>query len=72
MLAPSSNSVLEPVTYAMLAGIAGISAHFSRFRVTEIALMPALDQFDPGCCSCRFAHDARSMPWPERHLRPLF
>ena len=48
MLAPSSNSVLEPVTYAMLAGIAGISAHFSRFRVTEIALdVAALDQFDP-------------------------
>lgn len=48
MLAPSSNSVLEPVTYAMLAGVPGISAHFSRFRVTEIALdAPALDQFDP-------------------------
>jgi len=48
MLAPSSNSVLEPVTYAMLAGAPGISAHFSRFRVTEIALdADALDQFDP-------------------------
>ena len=48
MLTPSSNSVLEPVTYAMLAGAPGISAHFSRFRVTEIALdAQALDQFDP-------------------------
>jgi maleate isomerase len=48
MLTPSSNSVLEPVTCAMLAGAPGISAHFSRFRVTEIALdAPALDQFDP-------------------------
>ncbi len=48
ILAPSSNSVLEPVTYAMLAGAPGISAHFSRFRVTEIALdADALDQFDP-------------------------
>jgi maleate isomerase len=48
MLTPSSNSVLEPVTYAMLAGARGISAHFSRFRVTEIALdAQALDQFDP-------------------------
>ena len=48
MLAPSSNSVLEPVTYAMLAEAPGISAHFSRFRVTEIALdAQALDQFDP-------------------------
>jgi maleate isomerase len=48
MLTPSSNSVLEPVTSAMLVGVPGISAHFSRFRVTEIALdAPALDQFDP-------------------------
>ena len=48
MIAPSSNSVLEPVTYAMLADVPGISAHFSRFRVTEIALDPyALNQFDP-------------------------
>jgi maleate isomerase len=48
MIAPSSNSVLEPVTYAMLAGVPGISAHFARFRVTEIALdVEALDQFDP-------------------------
>jgi len=48
MLTPSSNSVLEPVTCAMLAGAPGISAHFSRFRVTEIALdTQALDQFDP-------------------------
>ena len=38
MLTPSSNSVLEPVTYAMLADAPGTSAHFSRFRVTEIAL----------------------------------
>src|SRR5258708_7452231 len=48
MIAPSSNSVLEPVTYAMLADAPGISAHFSRFRVTEIALdADALNQFDP-------------------------
>ncbi|HVQ70801.1 MAG TPA: Asp/Glu/hydantoin racemase, partial [Bradyrhizobium sp.] len=48
MLTPSSNSVLEPVTCAMLAGGPGITAHFSRFRVTEIALdAQALNQFDP-------------------------
>lgn len=47
MLTPSSNTVLEPVTSAMLAGVAGISAHFSRFKVTEIALdQKALAQFD--------------------------
>jgi maleate isomerase len=48
MITPSSNTVLEPVTSAMLAGGAGVTAHFSRLRVTEIALdAPALDQFDP-------------------------
>src|SRR3569832_2385826 len=38
MLTPSSNTALEPVTYAMLAGVEGVSVHSSRFRVTEIAL----------------------------------
>ena len=48
MLTPSSNSVLEPVTCSMLADAPGTSAHFSRFRVTEIALdAGALNQFDP-------------------------
>ena len=48
MITPSSNSVLEPVTAAMLAGRADVTAHFSRLRVTEIALdAPALNQFDP-------------------------
>ena len=47
MLTPSSNSVLEPVTCSMLADAPGTSAHFSRFRVTEIALdAAALSQFD--------------------------
>ena len=47
MITPSSNSVLEPVTSAMLHGVPDITAHFSRFRVTEIALdAAALNQFD--------------------------
>lgn len=47
MLTPSSNTVLEPVTCAMLAEAPGVSAHFSRFAVTEIALSDAaLGQFD--------------------------
>lgn len=47
MLTPSSNTVLEPVTTAMLAGLPEVSAHFSRFKVTEIALSEsALAQFD--------------------------
>jgi maleate isomerase len=47
MLTPSSNTTLEPVTTAMLAALPGVSVHFSRFRVTEIALTSdALSQFD--------------------------
>jgi maleate isomerase len=47
MLTPSSNTVLEPVTAAMLAGLDDLSAHFARFPVTEIALSAtALAQFD--------------------------
>src|ERR1700754_779761 len=49
MLTPSSNTALEPITSAMLAGIGDITAHFSRFKVTEIALsQSALRQFDTG------------------------
>jgi maleate isomerase len=47
MLTPSSNTTLEPVTTAMVAGLPEVSAHFGRFRVTEIALSDrALGQFD--------------------------
>ncbi|MGN1287626.1 MAG: aspartate/glutamate racemase family protein [Bradyrhizobium sp.] len=47
MLTPSSNTALEPITCAMLAGVDGVTAHFSRFKVTEIALSEqALRQFD--------------------------
>jgi maleate isomerase len=47
MLTPSSNTTLEPVTTAMVAGLPEVSAHFGRFKVTEIALTEqALGQFD--------------------------
>jgi maleate isomerase len=47
MLTPSSNTILEPISQAMVAGIPEVSVHFSRFKVTEIALSPsALAQFD--------------------------
>ncbi|HEX6136944.1 MAG TPA: aspartate/glutamate racemase family protein [Casimicrobiaceae bacterium] len=47
MLTPSSNTTLEPVTTQMLAGLPEVSAHFGRFKVTEIALSEkALGQFD--------------------------
>jgi maleate isomerase len=46
-LTPSSNTSLEPICAAMLSGVTDVSAHFSRFRVTEISLTPtALGQFD--------------------------
>jgi maleate isomerase len=47
VLTPSSNTALEPLTSALVASLPGASAHFSRFRVTEIALdAAALGQFD--------------------------
>ena len=47
MLTPSSNTTLEPVTAGMIAGLPEASAHFGRFKVTEIALSDqALGQFD--------------------------
>ncbi len=46
MLTPSSNTVLEPVTSAILADLPDVTAHFSRFKVTEISLSDnALGQF---------------------------
>jgi maleate isomerase len=48
MLTPSSNTILEPITSAIVAELSNVSAHFGRFRVTEISLRPqALEQFDP-------------------------
>jgi len=47
MLTPSSNTILEPITSAMIAGLPEVSVHFSRFPVTEIALSDrALKQFN--------------------------
>jgi maleate isomerase len=47
MLTPSSNTVLEPICTQMLAGLPEVTAHFGRFRVTEISLsQQALGQFD--------------------------
>ena len=38
MLTPSSNTVLEPMSAAMLSGLPEVSVHFGRFAVTEISL----------------------------------
>ncbi len=44
MLTPSSNTVVEPVTTAMLSGIADVSVHFSRLKVTAIAASDTSDR----------------------------
>lgn len=48
MLTPSSNTVVEPLVAAMLAGLPEVTAHVSRLRVTEISLDDASQhQFQP-------------------------
>src|SRR5258706_11936641 len=62
MLTPSSNTVLEPLTSAMVAQLPEVSAHFARFRVTEISLASqALGQFDVATIleAARLLADAR-------------
>ena len=44
MLTPSSNTVVEPMTAAMLSDVPEVSAHFSRFKVTEIAISQSSDR----------------------------
>ena len=47
VLTPSSNTALEPLTSAMVSCLPGVSAHFSRFTVTEISMRDqSLNQFD--------------------------
>jgi maleate isomerase len=62
MLTPSSNTTLEPVTARMLAGLPEVTAHFGRFRVTEISLgQQALGQFEaePMLAAADLLADAR-------------
>jgi len=47
MLTPSSNTVLEPITNKILNSVDNVTAHFSRFTVTEISSNPnSINQFD--------------------------
>lgn len=47
VLTPSSNTALEPLTSAIVGTLPGVSAHFSRFTVTEISMRDqSLQQFD--------------------------
>lgn len=48
MITPSSNTVLEPMSARILAGLPGVSAHVARLRVTTISTDgDALAQFAP-------------------------
>ena len=63
VLTPSSNTALEPLTSAMVSGVPGVSAHFSRFTVTEISMRGAsLSQFDDSKIleAARLLADARA------------
>jgi maleate isomerase len=62
MLTPSSNTILEPVCAEMLRAMPEVTAHFSRFRVTAIALdASSLGQFDlaPMRAAAELLADAR-------------
>ena len=62
MITPSLNTVLEPVTYALLADLPDVTAHFSRVSVTRISLgEDAASQFadEPMLAAARLLADAR-------------
>lgn len=47
MLTPSSNTVVEPTTNSIIQPLEDVTAHFSRFKVTEISLTDSgLAQFE--------------------------
>lgn len=62
VLTPSSNTILEPATSALVSPLPDVSAHFSRFTVTQIALSDAANsQFDfaPMLAAARLLADAK-------------
>ena len=62
MITPSLNTVLEPVTYALLADVPDVTAHFSRVSVTQVSLgEDAAAQFadEPMLAAARLLADAR-------------
>lgn len=68
MLTPSSNTVLEPLTAAMLADLPDATAHFGRFRVLKISMEDdALGQFtnEPMLAAAELLADAnvQSICW---------
>lgn len=68
MLTPSSNTVLEPITAAMLSALPDVSAHFGRLRVLKISFEDdAMGQFtaEPMLAAAELLADAnvQSICW---------
>lgn len=62
VLTPSSNTILEPATSALVSALPGVSAHFSRFTVTRIALNDEANsqfEFAPMLAAARLLADAK-------------
>lgn len=62
MITPSSNTVVEPFTSAIVESMPGVCAHYARLRVTEISLeTTALGQFtlEPFLACADLLADAR-------------
>lgn len=62
MITPSSNTVLEPMTAAMLSGTPDVTAHAARIRVTQISMgTGSVGQFDtaPMLDAARLLAEAR-------------
>lgn len=62
MITPSLNTVLEPLTYELLADLPEVTAHFSRVRVTHVSLgagSAAQFALEPMLDAARLLVDAR-------------
>ncbi len=62
LLTPSSNTIMEPQSAAVVADLENVSVHFGRFRVTEISMSDnALGQFkfEPQLAAADLLADAK-------------
>lgn len=62
VILPSSNTVVEPVTIAVLAGLQDVSVHFARFALTKVTVSdPAAAYYGSGLLlgAARLLADAR-------------
>ena len=62
MILPSSNTVVEPISTAMVSGLPDVSVHFSRFALTAVQVEnPAAAYYDSGALkgAAKLLADAR-------------